>query len=83
MPEDIVGVRWNKELAMNEWLVKWKDMAEEEATWESNYLIQQQFPHLHLEDKVNFEKGGIVRPPIVYTYKRNGKRGNSGNLIEK
>lgn len=67
VPEDIVGVCWNKELAMNEWLVKWKDMAEEEATWESNYLIQQQFPHLHLEDKVNFEKGGIVRPPIVYT----------------
>lgn len=47
---------------MNEWLVKWKDMPEEEATWESVYLMQQQFPHLHLEDKVHFEKGVLLEP---------------------
>lgn len=71
---------------MNEWLVKWKDMPEEEATWESVYLMQQQFPHLHLEDKVHFEKGGIVRTLIVYTYKRKGrveKRIRLGRKTEK
>ena len=37
----------------------------------SNYL------HLfHLEDKVSFAEDGIVRPPIIHTYKHRGRKGN-------
>ena len=39
--------------------------------------MNQQFPTFHLEDKVDLELRGIVRPPIIYTYKRKGRKGNS------
>ena len=32
--ETMLGVHWNKDLGGNEWLVKWKDLPETEATWE-------------------------------------------------
>uniref|UniRef100_A0A9I9EES2 Uncharacterized protein n=1 Tax=Cucumis melo TaxID=3656 RepID=A0A9I9EES2_CUCME len=35
--------------------------------------MNQQFPSFHLEDKVNVEPRGIVRPPILHTYKRKGR----------
>ena len=35
-------------------LINWKDLPEFEATWEPSSVIQQQFPHFHLEDKVLF-----------------------------
>lgn len=28
----------------------------------------------HLEDKVNLEPKGVVRPPIIHTYKRKGRQ---------
>lgn len=62
-----------EELAVYEWLVKWKNMFESEATWESIYLMKQQFPDFHLENEVDFKREGIIRPPIVITYKRKGK----------
>ncbi|KAL4012834.1 hypothetical protein IC575_029949 [Cucumis melo] len=61
-PETVLGIRWNKELGANEWLVKWKGLPEAKATWESVFQINQQFPTFHLEDKVNLEPRGIVRP---------------------
>ena len=73
-PETVLEIRWNKELGANEWLVKWKGLPEAEATWESVFQINQQFPTFHLEDKVNLEPRGIVRPPIINTYKRRGKK---------
>lgn len=76
-PESVLGVRWKNELYKEEWLVKWRHYPKSEATWEIADALKEQFPHLHLEGKVNFErKGGIVRPPIIHTYKR-GKKGNS------
>ena len=33
-----------------------------------------------LEDKVHFEACGNVRSPILHTYKRKGKMGNSRNM---
>lgn len=72
-PEIILGV-WNSELVVDEWLVKWKNMTESEPMWELIYLMKQQFPDFHLKDKEEqFEGDGIVRPPIVFTYKRKGK----------
>ena len=31
-PKTVLGVRWNRDLRGNEWLVKWKDLPETEAT---------------------------------------------------
>ena len=73
-PENVLGIRWNKELGGNEWLIKWKNLPDSEATWESVYLLNQQFPQFHLEDKVNLEPRGIVRPPIIHTYQRRGRK---------
>ncbi|KAA0056274.1 transposon Tf2-1 polyprotein isoform X1 [Cucumis melo var. makuwa] len=73
-PETVLGIRWSKELGENEWLVKWKGLPESEATWESVYLMNQQFPMFHLEDKVNLEPRGIVRPPII-CIKEGAKKG--------
>ncbi|KAA0060564.1 putative F-box/LRR-repeat protein 9 [Cucumis melo var. makuwa] len=74
MAENSVGICWSKELGANKWLVKWKNLLESEATWESVYQMNQQFPTFHLEDKVNLEPRGIVRPPIIHQYKRKGKK---------
>ena len=73
-PEAVLGVRWNSEMGANDWLVKWKGLHDSEATWESVYAMNQQYPSFHLEDKVSFEPDGIVRPPIIHTYKRKGKK---------
>ena len=73
-PETVLGIRWNTKLGANEWLVKWKELPEAEATWEAVYQMNQQFPTFHLEDKVNLEPRGIVRPPIIHTYRRRGRK---------
>ena len=88
MARNCVGVRWNQELGGNEWLIKWIGVLDSEATWEPVYQINQQFPSFHLKDKVNLELRGIVRPPIVHTYKRRGKKVNvqasdNEGMIEK
>ncbi|TYK10815.1 Transposon Ty3-G Gag-Pol polyprotein [Cucumis melo var. makuwa] len=54
-PETVLGIRWSPELGANEWLVKWKGLPDSEATWESVYSMNQQFPSFHLEDKVILE----------------------------
>ena len=75
--ETVLGICWNKELEANKWLVKWKNLPESEATWKAVYQMNQQFPTFHLEDKVNLESKGIVRPPIIHTYLRRGRNENS------
>lgn len=54
-------------------LIKWKDLPEFEAIWESVESIQMQFPSFHLEDLVDFGVAGNGRPPIRFTYVRRGK----------
>ena len=39
--------------------------------------MKQQFPNFHLEDKVNLEARGVVRPPIIHQYKRKGRKVNT------
>ncbi|KAH0670606.1 hypothetical protein KY290_026014 [Solanum tuberosum] len=39
-------------------LIKWKDLLDFENTWESYEIIDAQFPHFHLEDKVKLVWGG-------------------------
>lgn len=45
-----------------EWLILWKHISAEDATWEPKEVILQQFPSLEFEDKHPYEGGGIVRP---------------------
>lgn len=75
-PETVLGVRWNREIGGNEWLIKSKKLPDSEATRLSAYLMNQQLPSFHLRDKVHFEPACIVKLPILHTYKRRGKRGN-------
>lgn len=63
-------------MGANEWLVKWKGRPNYETTWELVHLMNKQFPVLHLKDKVQFEPGGSVRPPIIYAYKCKSKAGS-------
>ncbi|TYK02329.1 RNA polymerase II C-terminal domain phosphatase-like 1 [Cucumis melo var. makuwa] len=51
-PESVLGIRWNGQIAVNEWLVKWKGLPDSEATWERVTEMKQQFPSFHLEDKI-------------------------------
>ena len=76
-PKAVLGVHWNNEIGANDWLVKWKGLHDCETTWVSIYAMNQKYPLFHLEDKVSFELGGIVRPPIIHTYKCKGKKGNA------
>lgn len=54
-------------------LVKWKDLANVEASWENLEALKLQFPHAHLEDKVRLYGGGIGKPPLRFTYMRRNK----------
>ena len=44
---------------LSEVLIQWKELPEEEATWEGEHEVQWLYPHLDLEGKVNFNRGGI------------------------
>lgn len=82
--EVILGRRWNSDVGKEEVLIKWRDQSEIEATWVEMCSFKAQFPVFHLDDKVSFAKGGIVRPkpPIVHTYQRKGKRGNIREALQ-
>nr|KYP56041.1 hypothetical protein KK1_002269 [Cajanus cajan] len=41
----------------NQWLVKWRGKAVEEASWEDELTLRSQFLELNLEDKTNFIGG--------------------------
>ncbi|OIT32285.1 hypothetical protein A4A49_14426 [Nicotiana attenuata] len=56
-------------------LIKWKDLPDFENTWESYEVIDAQFPHFHLEDKLKLVGPSIVRPAVtrVYNHIKNGE----------
>ncbi|KAA0062427.1 Retrovirus-related Pol polyprotein from transposon 297 family [Cucumis melo var. makuwa] len=54
-------------------LIRWKELPEHEASWESYEEIQRQYPTFHLEDKVNLKGGSNVRPPIKFVYRMRNK----------
>jgi len=63
-PEQVVDTRWIKRGTkfIEESLVQWKSLPAEDATWEDTHLLKQQFPALHLEDKVPLMGGSIDTP---------------------
>lgn len=60
-PTALLDCRYDKAGTL-EVLVKWENLPDSEATWESAPLIHQQFPAFHLEDKVKLHGGGIAMP---------------------
>jgi len=63
-PEQVVDTRWIKRGTkfIEESLVQWKSLPAKDATWEDTHLLKQQFPALHLEDKVPLMGGSIDTP---------------------
>ena len=61
-PAAILDFRWSKagKKVLQEALVHWTGTAGEDATWEPFPKLQQQFPHLNLEDKIRLPVGGNV-----------------------
>ncbi|KAF2320421.1 hypothetical protein GH714_027462 [Hevea brasiliensis] len=58
-PATILDTRWIRRgsRTIQESLVLWKHLPQEDATWENSVELQVRFPNLNLEDKVPF-KGG-------------------------
>lgn len=71
-PESILGVRWNGEMATNEWLVKWMNLLESEATWES-ILWRNGFLFSTLRTRW-VSKQGYYETQILYMYSQRGNR---------
>ncbi|CAM8899336.1 unnamed protein product [Rhodiola kirilowii] len=60
IPECILQSRTIKVLSdwKLQWLIKWKDLPDTEASWEFADDIRTEFPSSNLEDKVSFDGGG-------------------------
>ena len=58
-PGQVEGVRQGD--AGLEVLIRWADLPDYEATWESGDVIKEQFPHFNLEDKVRVWEGSNDR----------------------
>lgn len=86
-PEHLLWVRCNSHNLADatEVMVKWNNLPEYEATWESVALLNARFPDFHHEDKVVLNwPGGIAKPshlhPILYMYARR-KKDDKGNEV--
>ena len=62
-PETILYVCWTKRVPkiVEENLVKWKNLPDDDATWENAVELKKQFNHIKLEDKVLVARRGIDR----------------------
>lgn len=74
-PEDILAVRGQSRKDL-ELFVKWKGLAECENSWEPFEKMKEEFPELHLEDKVFLKGEGIDEntgegePKVTKVYER-------------
>ena len=58
-------------------LIRWLNLPAYEDSWESFNVIQPQFPHFNLEDKVNTLVAGNNKPQIQVTYARRNRKSKS------
>ena len=77
-PEAVFNTRKHPVTGQQEVLIKWKGLPAFDSSWEWRQVIEGQFPDFDLEDKVNFNGGGIdtyaaTHPPVIYQYQRKGK----------
>ncbi|EXB31008.1 hypothetical protein L484_016870 [Morus notabilis] len=56
-------------------LIRWAGLPEHDTSWEPFDVVNVQFPHFHLEDKVRLWGGGNDKPPVRYTYVRRKHKG--------
>lgn len=61
-PERIVDFWWTRHgrQVLQEALVHWTSVSEDDATWEPYRELQQRFSHLNLEDKIRLQGKGNV-----------------------
>ena len=64
-PEIILDTRWVKHGSkfIEESLVKWKRLPQENATWEITQELQDKLINFNREDKVHVTEGGIDKLP--------------------
>lgn len=75
-------IRSRENLSVMKWLIQWKGLPEDEATWEEREFICRQFQEHHLEDKVNFQGESIDmnRPgSMSKVYQKRGKKLQGGD----
>ncbi|XP_077249172.1 uncharacterized protein LOC143888617 [Tasmannia lanceolata] len=62
-PLAIIGVRTSLkgDIPVEQVLIQWNGLLPEDTSWEGLQDLQQEYPHLNLEDKVNFDGVGIDR----------------------
>ena len=63
-PEAILNTRWIEKGSrfVEENLVKWKQLPNDDATWENAQELRERFINLNLEDKVPLTGGSIDKP---------------------
>ena len=61
-PDRTVDFRWTRRgrQVLQEALVHWTGVSEDNATWEPYKELQQRFSHLNLEDKIHLQGEGNV-----------------------
>ncbi|KAL4010599.1 hypothetical protein IC575_030101 [Cucumis melo] len=72
-PTEVVDYRKTK---TRNWevMVSWERLPIHEATQEEYEDMQHRYPNFHLEDKVNLEGRGNVKPPVIHHYSRKNKK---------
>uniref|UniRef100_A0A803QDN9 Uncharacterized protein n=1 Tax=Cannabis sativa TaxID=3483 RepID=A0A803QDN9_CANSA len=78
-PEALFAIRPGTRKTNPQALIKWRNLPDFEATCEDFSVIQTQFPHFHLEDKVRLQAGGIDRPPVTYVYACRSRKSSMGS----
>ncbi|KAH9696914.1 hypothetical protein KPL71_023390 [Citrus sinensis] len=80
-PLAILDTRWLRRggKVVEQQLVQWKRLPVEDATWEDTELLQQQFPHMTLEDKGTFREEGNDKKQPQPLELRKSSRGHKPN----
>jgi len=68
---------------VQQFLIQWENGLVEDAIWKDNSLLAQAYPHFHLEDKVKFDGGRIVRKRNAMNLEPDQRVGPEGIIKEE